>query len=98
MTYKTCDFDLITLSITYTHLSYRAWNWMEPVLGQVSFFILCMQMARSQLQNLGIRPYFHWQQERRALKLVRMFPQYDERFLANYSRCDHLSEPRQMSD
>ena len=23
------------------------WNWMEPPLGTISFFILCMQMARN---------------------------------------------------
>ena len=30
-----------------------AWGWMEPPLGTVSFFLLCMQFARSQLQNIG---------------------------------------------
>jgi hypothetical protein len=34
-----------------------AWNWMEPPLGQASFFLLCMQYARAQMQNLGIKPY-----------------------------------------
>ena len=34
-----------------------AWNWMEPPLGQISFFLLCMQFSRSQLENLGAKPY-----------------------------------------
>ena len=75
-----------------------SWGWMEPVLGQVSFFLLCMQFARAQLQNLGIRPYFHWQQERRAKYLTTKYPQYDAEFLTNYSRCDPLAEPHDMSD
>ena len=32
-----------------------AWNWMEPPLGQISFFLLCMQYARAQLENLGAK-------------------------------------------
>lgn len=74
-----------------------SWSWMEPLLGQISFFLLCMQFARAQMQNLGIRPYFHWQQERRARYLVKTYPQYDPEFLAMYSRCDRLSAPHKMS-
>lgn len=76
----------------------RSWGWMEPVLGQVSFFLLCMQFARSQLHNLGIRPYFHWQAERRANRLVQKYPQYDAEFLRNYSRNDRLMEPHDMAE
>ena len=54
-----------------------SWSWMEPILGQISFFLLCMQFARSQLQNLGVRPYFNWQRNMRADYLVSQFPQYD---------------------
>jgi hypothetical protein len=76
----------------------RAWGWMEPVLGTVSFCLLCLQFARAQLQNLGIRPYFHWQQERRAARLVRVYPQYDSQFLANYSKCDSLANPHKLEE
>lgn len=75
-----------------------SWGWMEPMLGQISFFLLCMQFARSQLQNLGIRPYYNWQRERRADYLVSQFPQYDAGFLRTYSRIDKLAEPHEMSD
>lgn len=71
---------------------------MEPVLGTVSFCLLCLQFARAQLQNLGIRPYFHWQQERRAARLVRVYPQYDSQFLANYSKCDSLANPHKLDE
>lgn len=33
------------------------WNWMEPVMGQVSFFLLCLQFSRAQIEKLGLRPY-----------------------------------------
>lgn len=26
-----------------------AWNWMEPPLGQMSFFLLCVQFSRNQV-------------------------------------------------
>jgi hypothetical protein len=39
---------------TWLEVGGFAWNWMEPPLGTISFVLLCMQFARSQLQNLGI--------------------------------------------
>jgi len=83
---------------TWLEVGSASWGWMEPVLGQVSFFLLCMQFARSQLQNLGIRPYFHWQQERRAAYLVGSYPQYDAEFLVNYSKCDRLVEAHELKE
>lgn len=82
---------------TWLEVGSASWGWMEPVLGHVSFFLLCMQFARSQLQNLGIRPYFNWQMERRASYLVQKYPQYDAEFLSNYSRCDRLSKSHKLS-
>lgn len=83
---------------TWLEVGAASWGWMEPVLGWASFFLLCMQFARSQLSNLGIRPYFHLQQERRARILVRAYPQYDAEFLVMYSKSDRLSAPHEMSD
>jgi hypothetical protein len=62
-----------------------AWNWMEPPLGAVSFFLLCMQYARAQMQNLGVKPYTHWIKHRRAQRLIREFPKYDPLLLSDYS-------------
>mmetsp|Transcript_29818 Transcript_29818/g.62265 ORF Transcript_29818/g.62265 Transcript_29818/m.62265 type:complete len:315 (+) Transcript_29818:90-1034(+) len=75
-----------------------SWGWMEPVLGHISFFLLCMQFSRAQLQNLGIRPYFNWQKERRSRRLIEKYPKYDAEFLANYSKCDRLAELHEMGD
>mmetsp|Transcript_3789 Transcript_3789/g.8346 ORF Transcript_3789/g.8346 Transcript_3789/m.8346 type:complete len:314 (+) Transcript_3789:138-1079(+) len=83
---------------TWLEVGSASWGWMEPVLGQVSFFLLCMQFARAQLHNLGIRPYFNWQRERRADRLAAMYPRYDPEFLRMYSKCDHLSSPHKFLD
>ena len=54
-----------------------AWSWMEPPLGQFSFFLLCFAFARNQLINLGIKPYTDWLKNFRASRLQKKFPQYD---------------------
>lgn len=68
-----------------------AWNWMEPPLGTISFFLLCMQYARSQLENLGAKPYTHWFKARRAARVCREFPKYDANIIASFSEGDSLS-------
>ena len=30
---------------------------MEPPLGQLSFFLLCLQFSRAQMANIGARPF-----------------------------------------
>lgn len=82
---------------TYLEVGSASWGWMEPVLGQISFFLLCMQFARSQMQNLGMRPYYNWQKERRAQRLVSMYPKYDPEFLSMYSRCTELHASHKLS-
>jgi mRNA deadenylase 3'-5' endonuclease subunit Ccr4 len=59
---------------------------MEPPLGQVSFFLLCMQYARAQLQNIGAKPYTEWLLERRSGKLMKEFPKYDRDIVTSYSK------------
>jgi hypothetical protein len=61
------------------------WNWMEPPLGTLSFILLCMQYARAQIQNLGIKPYTELVKQWRGERLARAFPQYDSRVLLAYS-------------
>ncbi len=68
-----------------------AWNWMEPPLGQISFFLLCMQFARAQLFNLGAQPYTAWFKARRAKRLCREFPTYDRYILSSFSEGDSFS-------
>lgn len=65
-----------------------AWNWMEPPLGTISFILLCLQYARSQLENLGAKPYTSWIKHRRARRLVKEFPTYDAGVVASFSEGD----------
>lgn len=61
------------------------WNWMEPPLGQACFFILCLDFARAQLDNLGRKPYVENLIENRAERLSRSFPQYHKRIVEEFA-------------
>jgi hypothetical protein len=65
-----------------------AWNWMEPPLGTISFFLLCMQYARAQLENLGAKPFTQWFKHRRAERLINEFPQYNRHIVESFSTGD----------
>lgn len=71
---------------TPLEVSIWSWQWMEPVLVQVSFFLLCMQYSRAQLKNLGARRYTQRYKHRRAARLVREFPQYNANIVGSYFR------------
>ena len=45
---------------------------MEPPLGQISFFLLCMQFSRSQLENLGAKPFTAAYKAKRAARLCKV--------------------------
>ena len=61
------------------------WGWMEPPLGQLSFFLLTLQFARSQMQNMGAKPFTEWRIGRRADKVTVSFPQYNKRVVYDYA-------------
>lgn len=71
---------------TWLEVGSWAWNWMEPPLGQISFLLLCLQFARAQIANLGVRPYTAKIKAMRADKIVAKYPQYDATLLSNYSK------------
>lgn len=73
---------------TFLEVGSWAWNWMEPPLGQLSFVILCAQFARSQMQNIGIKPYTDWWMEQRARRLHKRFPEYNASVLADFAQAD----------
>mmetsp|Transcript_4166 Transcript_4166/g.6074 ORF Transcript_4166/g.6074 Transcript_4166/m.6074 type:complete len:283 (-) Transcript_4166:246-1094(-) len=66
------------------------WNWMEPPLGQISFFLLCLQFSRAQIQNLGLRPYTEMIKSKRAQRVCSEFAMYDEEIITAYSLSDGL--------
>jgi len=75
---------------TFLEVGSWTWNWMEPPFGTLSFMLLCIQFTRSQIQNLGIRPYTEMIIEMRAERLAKQFPQYDQSVLVLYSESEDL--------
>jgi len=76
---------------TFLEVGSWAWNWMEPPLGQVSFFLLCMQYARSQLQNLDMKPYTAYIKSSRAKRLCQAYPKYSPSIVKAFSMGDSFS-------
>lgn len=72
---------------TWLEVGSWSWNWMEPVLGQLSFFLLCLAFARSQFQTLGILSFTEQIKMERALKLAEKFPKYDSNIIVMFSHC-----------
>lgn len=64
------------------------WNWMEPPLGQISFFLLCLQWARDQLLNIHVQPYTDTIVNYRAKSLASAFPQYDSLVVRDFALAD----------
>jgi hypothetical protein len=79
---------------TWLEVGSFAWNWMEPLLGTVSFVLLCFQFARAQMANLAWRPFTQAFLRYRANKLIETYPQYDYLILQHFSEGDELSKVR----
>ena len=62
-----------------------SWAWMEPVLGQISFLLLTLQFARSQLLNMGKKPYGSYVKHWRAQKLIQKYPRYNQTLMTNFA-------------
>jgi len=75
---------------TYLEVAIWSWNWMEPVCGQVSFVLLVMQFARSQMVNMGIKPFGNRMKAIRSGNLVKEYPQYNSLFVKWFSEGDTL--------
>lgn len=75
---------------TWLEVGSWTWNWMEPPLGTLSFMLLCLQFTRSQIQNLGLKPYTEMVIQQRADKLADKFPKYDRDIIHMYSESEPL--------
>ena len=71
---------------TWLEVGSWAWNWMEPPLGQISFVLLCLQFARAQMENMGIKPFTGFVISKRAQSVVQAYPQYNERILFEFAK------------
>ena len=63
-----------------------AWNWMGPPLGTVSFYMLCVQYARDQGENIGHKPYHTILEEKQGKKLAAAYPQYHKIIVRDYGQ------------
>ena len=70
---------------TWLEVGSWTWNWMEPPLGQLSFFLLCLQFSRAQMEKIGFKPYTQYLKNRRAKKLSERFSNYRRDIVEDYS-------------
>eukprot|EP00566_Odontella_aurita_P016223 CAMPEP_0113548008 /NCGR_PEP_ID=MMETSP0015_2-20120614/12663_1 /TAXON_ID=2838 /ORGANISM="Odontella" /LENGTH=275 /DNA_ID=CAMNT_0000448607 /DNA_START=129 /DNA_END=959 /DNA_ORIENTATION=+ /assembly_acc=CAM_ASM_000160 len=73
---------------TWLEVGSWSWAWMEPLIGQASFFLLTMQFARAQIQNIGVMPYSDYIRDMRARRLVKLYPNYNPAFVTAFSMSD----------
>ena len=70
---------------TWLEVGSWSWGWMEPPLGQMSFFLLTLQYVRAQMRNIGMKPYTELMHQRRARILTDRYPQYTSYIVGLYS-------------
>jgi hypothetical protein len=85
--FVTCDPPEVGDADTWLEVGAWSWNWMEPPLGTISFFLLCMQFAREQRVNIGTQPFTERVKSYQAEQLVAAFPQYDPCIVRAYATC-----------
>jgi hypothetical protein len=73
---------------TFLEVGSWAWGWMEPPMGQLSFFLLCLAFARNQLINLGWKPYTDRLRHFRSRRLQQLYPEYDPNIVQAFSETD----------
>ena len=56
-----------------------------------SISLLSVQYARSQLENLGAKPYTQMFKHRRANRMIREFPTYNKFVVQSFSEGDSLN-------
>ena len=84
--YVTMDVEDAKNLETWLEVGSWSWNWMEPPLGQASFFLLCLQYSRDQMKNIGMKTYTERVKDKRGAKLVEKFPQYNGIVVAEFGR------------
>ena len=75
---------------TWLEVGSWTWNWMEPVLGQISFMLLCLAYSRAQMVNIGWKPYTESIHTWRADRLTRKFPKYNRTIIRDFAKGDHF--------
>jgi len=76
---------------TWLEVGAWSWNWMEPLLGHISFVLLCLQFSRAQILNLGLKPFTGFVKHQRGLRISAHFPQYNSRLIMDYSKAEDFA-------
>ena len=66
------------------------WPWMEPIIGTLSFSILCAQLFRGAAVNLAYSPYIEFCQSHRANTLAALYPNYARSIVKQFGRSQPL--------
>jgi len=64
------------------------WTWMEPLIGTASFVLLALQLTRSHMQKIDLKPFGNYIDSRRADYLTRKFPRYEREIVRDYAKSD----------
>ena|ERR1740117_1077269 len=65
-----------------------AWNWMEPPLGQLSFFLLTVQFTREQLDKLDQPTYHERMLESRSEELAAKYNRFHPSIVKAFSKSE----------
>ena len=71
---------------TWLEVGSWTWGWMEPPLGTISFFLLCLQYARDQKINIGQKPWTTYWREKQGDMLAAAYPQYHKQIVRDYGK------------
>mmetsp|Transcript_3192 Transcript_3192/g.3603 ORF Transcript_3192/g.3603 Transcript_3192/m.3603 type:complete len:257 (+) Transcript_3192:116-886(+) len=74
---------------TFWQVGSFSWEYMEPMLGTLSFVLLGLQFMRAQMQHIQLTPYSDFIQQWRANRLAEQYPQYSRRIVMEFSYTDH---------
>ena len=61
---------------------------MEPAIGTASFVLLALQLVRSHMQKIDLKPYRALVSSWRADRLHKNFPQYEREVVRDYAKSD----------
>ena len=64
------------------------WSWMEPMIGTASFVLLALQLVRSHMQKIDVKPFGSYVESRRADHLTAKFPAYEREIVRDYAKSD----------
>jgi hypothetical protein len=65
---------------------------MEPFIALLVFFLLNMQFIRKNLLIINKKIYSEWLLEKRAQRLIRLYPNYDKLIVNSWSKGDSLKK------